>query len=233
MKPSNRRAFRILAAAIVLAAVGAAVYLLRDGAGSEPEPEGPPDSMLNELTRPDGSFQGPGPSEAEARQAGVRGKENILFWRGIHNASTAPFLVLVTIADASTSTSTRTCVEGNRFLQALAIERGLDRHSGSGGELIQFAIAQPRQEFTFTRPEALKLVAREYDDKLLREIREGLDKLTDAEILDGGGWRTYWLLGDTREPEYRGRFHALGHALLERGFLPGRGCANGELFVVK
>ena len=228
---NRRRAIRILAAAIVLAAGGAAVSLLRDGAGSEPGPEGPPDSMLNQLTWPKGQIRGVGPSEAEARQAGVRGKENILFWRGIHNSSTSPFLVLGTSADASTSTSRRTCVERNRFLHALELEKGSDGKPGSG--VIQFAIAQPRQEFTFTRPEALKLVAREYDDKLLREIREGLDKLTDAEILDGGGWRTYWLLGDTAEAEYRARFHALGHALLERGFLPGRGCANGELFVVK
>ncbi len=234
----SRRSFALtiaLVAVVGVAAIGTVCWeLLRLGWAEPLPPENP---SLAYLVWPRGVPPAPEmePTSRSAIAAGIHGKENILFWRGIHNGSTAPSLLLVTVVNATTRERYKVCVERNEFIRALALEHGKDLRSIPYNDLIQFAVAQPKQTFVFSRPEALKLVQRRYDDRVLREAHQALDHLSDSELIAGFGPAGHlrYLYARYEWPEVGAWISAIGEVILERGLLPGFGDVDASLYVTR
>lgn len=166
-------------------------------------------------------------------------RENFALFRcALHNNSTSPNYVLITIIDDNTEEETTCVVTTDALIGAIHREYGIPYSRSGADSVIQIALSGHDRRFHFSRMEALSNVFCSYGLSILDSVRSRLSLLTNEEIRHGLPYvsRDY---GSTLHAIYkyqkvdqkRAYRDALAHALLERDILCGISDVSGQLYV--
>ncbi len=135
------------------------------------------------------------------------------FDAALHNMSTAPNYVLLSVTEGNSELPEDVCVTAMDFVAAICRELGLGLL-----EAQEYALNKVDRTYQFSNPRAIQLFARNYTYLMLTEARFFLMDMTVEEI--AAAIRSYY-----RTPKNgKANYAALAHALAERGILSVKGC---------
>jgi hypothetical protein len=106
------------------------------------------------------------------------------FEAAIHNQSTAPSYVLITVVDANTGASQSTCTTANLLLGAIHLEVGIGYDREGQSAAMQIALTNERHVFSFEKRKALDNIPRYYSDEDLAYVRKAVQGLSVPQVLD-------------------------------------------------
>ena len=157
------------------------------------------------------------------------------FEAAIHNYSTAPSYVLITVVDARSATARSTCTTANLLLGALHREYDLEFDAAGQYKAEQFALANKSHSFRFTRQQAIDNVPLYFSDSDLAYVREKLQALSTSQLREGfsatGELHQLYQAGPLeRHKAYR---DAVACFLIERGLSPGTSDRSDRLWIAQ
>lgn len=174
----------------------------------------------------------PSPPEATAASSAIR-QSDASFEAAIHNRSTAPFYILITVTDASTGAAQSICTTANFLLGAIHLEDGIGYDPEGVDRAMRVALMSKDHVFTFQKRKALGNIPRYYSDDDLVYVREALQGMSVPQILEAfasqGALHELYQGGSLeRHAAYR---DAVACVLIERGASPGMGDRTDKIWV--
>lgn len=145
----------------------------------------------------------------------------------IHNSSTSPSYVLVTVVDARTELARSTCTTANLLMGAIHFEYGLGYDSAGYVKSDAIALSNQTHVFRFTKQDALNNVPFTYSDGDIAAARAFLAPFSAAELRD-----KFSSLYSSQRLALNGFSRdAIACVLIERGLSPKMADISGQVFV--
>jgi hypothetical protein len=161
-----------------------------------------------------------GPEQSPPRQSSER------FSAAIHNDSTSPDYVLITVVDDATGQARTGCNTANLLLGAIHMEYGLAYDAAGIANAKNVALTNPRHLFHFSKPEALSNIAFRYSPHDIEVARQLIHPLTDEQLR-----KAFSMRGELNETSSNAERDARACALIERGWRVRMADISGELIL--
>lgn len=147
----------------------------------------------------------------------------------IHNRTTAPSYVMITIVDANTKVERTTCTTANLLAGALHLETGLAYNAEGQRQATELAISNAGHRFVFSSEAALRNLPTTFSAEELEQVRARFAPLSIEQLRAGFGTKPWGLLHNAfPDRNYRG---AVACALIQRGLSPYMGDRTGAVTV--
>lgn len=147
----------------------------------------------------------------------------------IHNRTTSPSYVMITIVDANTKVERTTCTTANLLAGALHLETGLAYNAEGQRQATELAISNAEHRFVFSSEAALRNLPIPFSPEELEQARARFAPLSIEELRAGFGTKPWGALHDAfPDRHYRG---AVACVLIERGLSPYMGDRTGAVTV--
>jgi hypothetical protein len=155
------------------------------------------------------------------------------FEAAIHNHSTAPSYVLITVVDSRSKSVRTTCTTANLLMGAIHREFGLEYDKASQAKAEEIALANKTHVFHLAKREALKNIPYSFSQSDLEAVRAKLASLSIAQLRDGfantGSLHSIYRVEPwERHQAYR---DATACVLIERGLSPGMGDRTDHIWL--
>ncbi|MGD0280146.1 MAG: hypothetical protein ABSC11_12670 [Smithella sp.] len=172
-------------------------------------------------------------SAADAVSESLPRQSQESFEAAIHNHSTAPPYVLITVVDASTESARSICTTVNLLMGALHLEYGIGFDKAGVSKVEEIALSNKSHKFRFTKQKAIDHIPVYYTDSDLAEIRAKLAPLSTEQIRAGFAEGKLHLLytGIKSLKSHNAYRDATACVLIERGLSPGKGCRTDRLWL--
>ncbi|MFJ2988349.1 hypothetical protein ACIPF8_10810 [Collimonas sp. NPDC087041] len=145
----------------------------------------------------------------------------------IHNSSTSPSYVLITVVDARTESAQSTCTTANLLIGAIHKEYGLGYDTEGFSKSDVIALSNQTHVFRFTKQDALNNIPFTYSNGDLAAARAFLAPFSVAELKD----KFSSLYSSQRLALNDFSRDAIACALIERGLSPKMADMSGQVFV--
>lgn len=149
------------------------------------------------------------------------------FEAAIHNDSTAPSYVLITLVDARTESARSTCTTANLLMGAIHREYDLGYDKASQSRAREIALSNKTHVFRFTKQDALHNIPVTYAESDLARVRTILAPLSIDELRAGFEFKE----GKLHSLEDEANRDAVACVLIERGLSPGVGDRSSRLWL--
>jgi hypothetical protein len=170
------------------------------------------------------------PAEADVmanRPVTVQPRES--YEAAIHNYSTSPSYVMISIAGGETEQVKQVCTTANFLLGAIHREYGLGYSAADISKVAEIALASPDHTFRFRQPTALANIPLRYSDDDLAAARSFLAPISTDELRT----RFSSLLRESRLSTDGYARDAIACALLERGLSPRSSDISGQVYIAR
>lgn len=145
----------------------------------------------------------------------------------IHNTSTSPSYVLISIIDSDTGQAKPVCTTANLLLGAIHREYGLGYDAAGLSKAAEIALESKDHVFRFHQQAALDNIPVRYSDQDLAAARTLLAPLSKEELRA----KFSSLYRDARVPTDGYARDAIACVLIERGLSPGMADISGQVYV--
>lgn len=147
----------------------------------------------------------------------------------IHNRTTSPGYVMITIVDANTKVERTTCTTANLLAGALHLETGLASNAEGQRQATELAISNAEHRFEFSSEAALRNIPIAFSPEELEQVRARFARLSTEELRAQFGAKPWGALRNAfPDRHYRG---AVACVLIERGLSPYMGDRTGAVTV--
>lgn len=147
----------------------------------------------------------------------------------IHNQTTAPSYVMVTIVDANTNVERITCITANLLMGALHKQNRLGYDAEGRLKATELALSNTAHRFTFSSDDALRNILIAFSPEDLEEVRARFAPLSTGELREGFGTKPWGALHSAfADRRYR---DAVACVLIERGLSPYMGDLSGAVSI--
>ncbi|WP_211471552.1 hypothetical protein [Collimonas humicola] len=145
----------------------------------------------------------------------------------IHNSSTSPSYVLITVVEARTESARSICTTANLLIGAINMEYGLGHDRAGYSKSDEIALSNQTHVFRFTKQDALNNVPFTYSDDDIAAARTFLAPFSVAELRD-----KFSSLYSSQRLALNGFSRdAIACVLIERGLSPKMADISGQVFV--
>lgn len=172
---------------------------------------------------------------AALAQAGVFSDRHITvqsresYEAAIHNDSTSPSYVMISVAGAETEPAKVVCITANFLLGAIHREYGLGYDAAGVSEAIKIALANSNHRFAFRQLTARANIPTRYSDGDLAAARKLLAPIPTDELK-----RQFSSLSrESRLPTNGYNQDAIACALIERGLSPRLSDLSGQVYIAR